>query len=97
MTAQNQLKFIENQIRLRSLRGWAIVLAIFFGVTTLEIAGFGVSELINPKVWTSTFSIMAHAGFLRQFVLPLSSISIIFVVVALVSHLFIDKTIKLND
>ena len=97
MTIQNQLKQIENQIRLRSLLGWATGLAICIGATALLCIGLGQGELLNPKVWTSTFSIMAHGGFLRQLVLPLSCISIILFAIAIVLHLFIDKSLKLEE
>ena len=97
MTVQNQIKQIENQIRLRSLRAWAAALAICIGMSALLCIGFGKGELYNPKVWTSTFSIMAHGGFLQQFVVPLSFISIVLFVIAIVLHLFIDQTLKLDD
>jgi hypothetical protein len=97
MTDQTQLKHFENQIRLRSLQGWAFALAIVTGVTVLFFAGFGLGELHLPAVWTSTFSIMAHGGFLQQFVVPLGFISIVLFVIAIVLHLFIDKTLKLDD
>jgi hypothetical protein len=97
MTVQNQLKHFENQIRLRSARGWAVGLAVSVGMSALLCVGFGMGELYNPKVWTSTFSIMAHGGFLRQFVLPLVYISIFLFGIAIVLHLFIDKTLKLED
>ena len=97
MTVQDQIKKIKTQIRLRSLRGWAIGSAIFIGATALLCIGLGVGELHNPKVWTSTFSIMAHGGYLRQFVFPLTCISIILFFIALVLHLFIDKTLKLDQ
>jgi hypothetical protein len=97
MTVQNQLKHIENQIRLRSLRGWAAGLAICIGMSALLCVGFGMGELYNPKVWTSTFSIMAHGGFLRQFVYPLGCISIFLFGIAIILHLFIDKTLKLEE
>ena len=97
MTVQNQVKQIESQIRLRSLRAWATGLAICIGVTALLFIGVGMGELHNPRVWTSAFSVMAHGGLFRQFVLPLSCISIILFVVAIILHLFIDKTLKLED
>jgi hypothetical protein len=97
MTVQNQIKQIESQIRLRSLRAWAAALAICIGMSALLCIGFGKGELYNPKVWTSTFSIMAHGGFLRQFVLPLGCISIFLFVIAIVLHFFIDKTLKLEE
>jgi hypothetical protein len=67
------------------------------GMSALLCVGFGMGELYNPKVWTSTFSIMAHGGFLRQFLLPLVYISIFLFGIAIVLHLFIDKTLKLED
>ena len=97
MTIQNQLKQIENQIRLRSLRGWATGLAICIGATALLCLGLGQGGLLNPNVWTSTFSIMAHGGFLRQLVLPLSYINIALLVVAIIVHLCIDRTLKLDE
>ena len=97
MTVQNQIKQIESQIRLRSLRAWAVALAICIGMSALLCIGFGKGELYNPKVWTSTFSIMAHGGFLKQFVVPLSFISIVLFVIAIILHLFIDKALKLDE
>jgi hypothetical protein len=97
MSVQDQIKQIENQIRLRSLRAWAAGLAICIGMSALLCVGFGKGELYNPKVWTSTFSIMAHGGFLQQFVLPLTCISITLFITAIVLHFFIDKTLKLDD
>jgi hypothetical protein len=97
MTTQNQIKHFENQIRLQSLLGWAIGLAICIGAAALLCIGVGAGELSIPAVWTSTFSIMAHGGFLRQFVLPLVYISIFLFGIAIVLHLFIDKTLKLED
>jgi hypothetical protein len=97
MTVQNQIKQIESQIRLRSLRAWATGLAVCLGTTTLLFIGVGMGELHNPRVWTSAFSVMAHGGLFRQFVFPLACISIVLFAIALVLHLLIDKTLKLEE
>ena len=94
---QNKIKHIENQIRLITLRGWAAGLAVAFAVVTFLCTGLGLGELQNPKVWTSTFSIMAHSGFLQQFVVPLGFTSIVLFIIAIILHLSIDKTLKLDD
>lgn len=91
MSVKKHLKHFENQIRLRTARTWALGLALCMGLTALMSLGFGMSHSSYPAAWSSTFSILAYGGFLRQ-VVPLFGVTIIILlIIAVILHLFIDK------
>ena len=63
----------ERLRRLQNLRGWALALGAIAGVFSLIVAG--ASGVENPKNWSSAFSAMAAAGFLRWAAMPLAAVA----------------------
>ena len=76
--------------RLQLLRGWALALGLVAAVAVLTVAG-GLT-VGNPKTWASAFHAMAAAGMLRWAVLPLTVLSGVMFVVALVLHVVIERS-----
>ena len=80
---------VEVVQRLEAFRGWAIGLGLIAGVSSLTVAGVG--GVGNPKNWSSAFSAMAAAGYLRWAVVPLAALAGILLIAAAVLHLIIER------
>jgi hypothetical protein len=91
MIMKNQIKQMERQMRLYTMRTWAAGLAIVSGATALSTPGFNLGALSNPESWSSAFAVFSKLGLLRESIFPLLAISAIFALIALVLHLVIKK------
>jgi hypothetical protein len=91
MTMKNQIKQMESQMRLYTLRTWAAGLAIASVATAFLAPGFSIGALSNPKTWSSAFAVLSNVGFLRDSTLPLLGFTLVFTLIALVLHLVIKK------
>jgi hypothetical protein len=89
MIMKQQIKRIEREMRLCSLRTFSFGIAIASGVTALFAAG-GL-PLSNIEAWSSSFVVMSHSGLLQKSFIPLAIITIIFLVIGLILHFIIKK------
>ena len=96
MIMKQQIKQLENRMRLYTLRTWAAGLAIVSGTTALFTPGFNIGALSNPESWSSAFAVFFNLGFLRESIIPLLAISAIFAIIAFALHLVIKRMEKLN-
>jgi hypothetical protein len=91
MIMKKQIKQMEYQMRLYTMRTWAAGLAIASGVTAFLTPGFSIGALSNPETWSSAFAVFSNLGFLKESILPLLGFSAIFALIALVLHLRIKR------
>ena len=82
-------KNTERLRRLQNLRGWALALGVIAGAFSLIVAG--ASGVENPKNWSSAFSAMAAAGFLRWAAVPLAAVAGILLIAAVFLHVAIER------